>query len=137
MRNVEVGAAAREARAAALDEWLTVLFQSAVANGLPASGVALVATGGLGRRECAPYGDVDLLLLHRDVPGIPEAASQLWYPIWDAGVGLDHAVRTLPEALSVAVDDDRVALSLLDARAAAGDTSLVAELRAASLDQWR
>ncbi len=99
--------------------------------------MALVATGGLGRRECAPYGDVDLLLVHDGRPGIHEAASRMWYPIWDANVGLDHAVRTIPEALSVAVDDVRVALSLLDARFITGDAGLAAQLRAAGADQWR
>jgi len=129
-----VGAVAREMRAAALDTWLTDLYAQA---GGPADGIALVATGGLGRRECAPYGDVDLLLLHRGVTGAGEVAHKLWYPIWDAKVGLDHAVRTLPEALSVAIEDVRVALSLLDIRFIAGDKALAEQLRRAGLDQWR
>src|ERR1700753_199078 len=118
MTDSTVGAVAREQRAAALDSWLRGLYADA---GGPAAGVALVATGGLGRRECAPYGDIDLLLLHRSLSGAGELAHKLWYPIWDAKVGLDHAVRTLPEALSVAIEDVRVALSLLDVRFIAGD----------------
>jgi [protein-PII] uridylyltransferase len=127
----QVGAAAREARAAALDALLAGL-----APGLPA-GVALVAVGGLGRRECAPYSDLDLLLLHADVPGVAELAAGIWYPIWDARLSLDHSVRTLPEALSVAHDDLAVALGLLDARHVAGDPALTAALCAAVRDQWR
>jgi [protein-PII] uridylyltransferase len=99
-------------------------------------GVALVATGGLGRRECSPYGDLDLLLLHRGA-AVTAIADRIWYPIWDARVALDHAVRTVPEALSVAIDDVRVALALLDARLIAGDPRLAAELRTAAYDQWR
>jgi [protein-PII] uridylyltransferase len=99
--------------------------------------VALAAVGGLGRRECAPYGDVDLLLLHAGVRDIAELADKLWYPIWDARVGLDHSVRTVPEALAVAQDDVKVALGLLDLRHLAGDQSLTAALRTGSLDQWR
>ncbi|HEY1484905.1 MAG TPA: [protein-PII] uridylyltransferase, partial [Micromonosporaceae bacterium] len=129
-----IGAVAREKRAAALDAWLTGLYDGA---GAPADGCALVATGGLGRRECAPYGDVDLLLLHRGTPGIGELAHRLWYPIWDAKVGLDHATRTVPESLSVAIEDVRVALSLLDIRYIAGDPVLADQLRRAGLDQWR
>ena len=61
------------------------------------------------------------MLLHNGTAGIDRIASALWYPIWDARLGLDHSVRTLPEALSVAHDDVKVALGLLDARHVAGD----------------
>jgi [protein-PII] uridylyltransferase len=134
MTDSRVGAVAREERAAALDVWLAELYAGI---GGPADGVALVATGGLGRRECAPYGDIDLMLLHRGHPGAGEFAHKLWYPIWDAKVGLDHSVRTLPEALSVAIEDVRVALSLLDVRFIAGDPALAESLRRSGADQWR
>jgi [protein-PII] uridylyltransferase len=127
----QIGAAARLDRAAAIDSWLTEIFPSH----LP--GVSLVAVGGLGRRDCAPYSDLDLVLLHNGTAGIDRIASALWYPIWDARLGLDHSVRTLPEALSVAHDDVKVALGLLDARHVAGDAALSAELVAAAGDQWR
>ncbi|MFI5491040.1 [protein-PII] uridylyltransferase [Actinoplanes sp. NPDC051859] len=127
----QVGAAAREDRAAAHDSWLTGLFPGHV------PGVSLVAVGGLGRRDVAPHSDLDLVLLHRGTPGIDRIAAALWYPIWDAKHGLDHSVRTLPEALSVACDDGKVALGLLDARHIAGDADLSAELIAAAGDQWR
>ncbi|WP_352244402.1 [protein-PII] uridylyltransferase [Actinoplanes sp. NBRC 103695] len=126
-----IGAAARDQRAAALDTWLQDLFPSH----LP--GVSLLAVGGLGRRDCAPFSDLDLVLLHDGQAGIDRIASGLWYPIWDAKLGLDHSVRTLPEALSVAHDDVKVALGLLDARHIAGDTRLSAELIGAAGDQWR
>ncbi|GGL86715.1 bifunctional uridylyltransferase/uridylyl-removing enzyme [Micromonospora yangpuensis] len=125
-----VGASARAARADAYDRWLGSL--------LPARpGVALVAVGGLGRRQCAPYGDLDLVLLHAGVPGVDELAASLWYPIWDAGVRLDHSVRTVAEALSVAQDDVKVALGLLDARYVAGDRELADSLIRTAADHWR
>lgn len=100
-------------------------------------GVALVAFGGLGRLQCAPHSDLDLILLHTGVPGIDELASSIWYPIWDARVGLDHSVRTIPEALTVAQEDVKVALSLLDARHVAGDRDLTQQLVEAAAEQWR
>ncbi|WFF09068.1 [protein-PII] uridylyltransferase [Micromonospora sp. WMMD1076] len=125
-----IGAAARSARADALDAWLC--------RALPdRDGVALVAVGGLGRRQCAPYGDLDLVLLHAGVPGIDELAASLWYPIWDAGLRLDHSVRTVAEALSVAQDDVKVALGLLDARHVAGDPALTDQLSRTATDHWR
>src|SRR4051794_17595187 len=126
-----IGAAARAERSQALDAWLASIFP----GHLP--GVSLVAVGGLGRRDCAPFSDLDLVLLHHGTAGIDRIASALWYPIWDARLGLDHSVRTLPEALSVAHDDVKVALGLLDARHVAGDAGLSGELIAAAGDQWR
>lgn len=99
--------------------------------------MALVAFGGLGRLQCAPHSDLDLILLHTGVPGVEELATSLWYPIWDTRIGLDHSVRTLPEALSVAHDDVKVSLSLLDARHVAGDRQLTMGLIEAAADQWR
>jgi [protein-PII] uridylyltransferase len=99
--------------------------------------VALVAFGGLGRLQCAPHSDLDLILLHTGVPGVEELATSLWYPIWDTRIGLDHSVRTLPEALSVAHDDVKVSLSLLDARHVAGDRQLTLGLIETATDQWR
>src|SRR5215475_4185563 len=131
----KVGAAARDERAAAFDHWLAGLFDAAVGR-VSGGGIALVATGGLGRRECAPHGDVDLMLVHRGKAAV-DIAERIWYPIWDARVGLDHAVRTVPEALSLAIDDIRVALALLDVRHVAGDPQLAAKLRSAAYDQWR
>src|SRR5919206_5241645 len=57
-------------------------------------GSALVAVGALGRRELVPYSDLDLVLLHDGRKDIHRLAEQLWYPLWDAGLGLDHSVRT-------------------------------------------
>lgn len=129
---MQVGAAARGARAAALDRFLGDL-----PAGLPTTGVALVAVGGLGRRECAPHSDLDLVLLHAGVPGIAGIAERIWYPVWDAGFRLDHSVRTVAEALAVARDDVAVALGLLDARCVAGDAELAGQLAAAAREQWR
>jgi [protein-PII] uridylyltransferase len=77
------------------------------------------------------------VLLHAGVGGIDELAAAIWYPVWDARIGLDHSVRTLPEALSVAHDDVKVALGLLDARHLAGDRELSDSLITAATDQWR
>jgi [protein-PII] uridylyltransferase len=125
-----IGPAARLARAAELDAWLARLMPNR-------PGVALVAVGGLGRRECTPHGDLDLILVHSGVPGVDELAASLWYPIWDARIGLDHSTRTVAESLDAAHDDVKVALGLLDARHIAGDPALTAQLSRAAVDQWR
>lgn len=99
-------------------------------------GVALLAVGGYGRRELAPFSDLDVILVH-DPEVSPEAcAEQLWYPLWDSGWRLDHSVRSLPEVLEAA-GDLKVALGLLDARHLAGDAGLALRLRTTMQADWR
>jgi [protein-PII] uridylyltransferase len=99
--------------------------------------VALLALGGLGRRECAPNGDLDLVLLHAGRDDISAIAEKIWYPIWDAGLTLDHSVRTHEQAIMVVQDDTKAALGLLDIRHLAGDKALTARMREAALAVWR
>jgi [protein-PII] uridylyltransferase len=118
------------------DSWLGELFAEAHARvPVPA---CLAAVGGHGRKELAPGSDVDLLLLHRgNAEQVEALASAVWYPIWDAGLRLDHSVRTVAEARRAAADDVKVMLGLLDARALAGDETFVMNLREAVLADWR
>ena len=105
----------------------------------PDSGFAIVAVGGLGRGELLPHSDLDLILLHDDLPAarVSEVADGLWYPLWDANIPLDHSVRTVPQALQVAAEDITAALGLLEARHIAGDEDLSALLIGGVRQQWR
>lgn len=130
--------ALRSELTACADAWLTELFTAAT-DGNP-DGMALVAVGGYGRREPAPFSDLDLVLVHRDDrtgDDVAKVADKIWYPIWDASVPLDHSVRTIADAVTVASEDLRAALGLLDVRHVAGDTALSAELRERTLHAWR
>src|SRR4051812_49494919 len=140
----------RAERVAAVDAWLGDLMADAVAGTPPArrrrgaaptrtgtDGIALVAVGSLGRGELPPQGDLDLVLVHEGRPEIAAVADALWYPVWDAGLRLDHSVRSIPEAVAVASTDVKAGLGLLDARLVAGDADLAARLRTATLGSWR
>jgi len=100
-------------------------------------GVALVAVGGYGRKELLPGSDLDVLMLHDGRDGIARIADRIWYPVWDSGAHLDHAVRTVPQARRVARSDLKVALGLLHARHVAGDADLTTRLREGALEDWR
>ena len=100
-------------------------------------GVALVAVGGYGRKELLPGSDLDVLMLHDGRDGIARIADRIWYPVWDSGAQLDHAVRTVPQARRVARSDLKVALGLLHARHVAGDADLTTRLREGALEDWR
>jgi [protein-PII] uridylyltransferase len=112
------------------DRWLAGLLGAE-------PGVALVAVGGYGRRELLPRSDLDVLLLHNGRNGIAAIADRIWYPVWDSGAELDHAVRTVPQARRVARGDLKVALGLLHARHVAGDPDLTESLREGALADWR
>ncbi len=99
--------------------------------------VALVAVGGYGRAELSLQSDIDVVLLHGGRSDIGALADGLWYPIWDEGLKLGHAVRTIREALALASDDLDTATSLLQVRHLAGDEDLTDELSGRALDQWR
>jgi len=117
--------------------WLTT---KATEIGVTAtSGFAIVATGGLGRGELAPYSDLDLTLLHDNMPveTVSRVAEALWYPLWDANIRLDHSVRTVPEALKVASEDVAAGLAMLEARHIAGDAELAGLLIGGARRQWR
>ncbi|RIQ12690.1 [protein-PII] uridylyltransferase, partial [Jiangella rhizosphaerae] len=117
------------------DGWLARLFADVPATAR--RGYALVAVGGYGRQELLPGSDLDVLLLvtGRGDPGA--VADAIFYPVWDAGLALDHSVRTLGQALEVAAGDLKAALGLIDARHVAGDEALTEQLRADVRDAWR
>jgi [protein-PII] uridylyltransferase len=123
-------AADRARRTTQVDRWLAELLGAE-------ADVALVAVGGYGRREMLPRSDLDVLLLHGGRDDIAGIADRIWYPVWDSGAELDHAVRTVPQARRVARTDLKVALGLLSARHVAGDPDLTERLRAGALEDWR
>jgi [protein-PII] uridylyltransferase len=123
-------AADRARRTTQVDRWLAELLGAE-------AGVALVAVGGYGRKELLPRSDLDVLLLHSGRDDIAAIADRIWYPVWDSGAELDHAVRTVPQARRVARADLKVALGLLSARHVAGDPDLTERLRAGALEDWR
>src|SRR6476660_6377840 len=130
-------AALRDALLDLHDFWLTT---KATEIGITAtSGFAIVATGGLGRGELLPYSDLDLTLLHDNMPKevVSQVAEALWYPLWDANIRIDHSVRTVPEALKVAGEDTSAGLAMLEARHIAGDSDLSSLLIGGARRQWR
>lgn len=131
-----MSAADREDRTTAADG-LCVSALTAALGDRPDTGISLVAVGGYGRGELAPYSDLDVVLVHDPDVDVTEVAGQVWYPLWDSGRPLDHSVRALGEVTAAARADVRVALGLLDARHLAGDTAITLRLRADVLSGWR
>lgn len=90
-------------------------------------GVALVAIGGYGRAELSVFSDVDLMILH-EVDDPSDVAAAVFRPLWDAGLRLGHAVRTVREAAAAARDRFDTYTTLLTSRLVAGDRELFERL---------
>ncbi len=127
--------------AAVTDAWVISLFEAAVAANPTKKRVALLAVGGYGRGELAPHSDLDLLLVHDARPRkvaaeIEPIASAIWYPVWDTGAKLGHAVRRVDEQLDLVDGDLDSATALLTARFLAGDADLATEVIERGRTSW-
>lgn len=93
-------------------------------------GLAVVATGGYGRKELFPHSDIDLLFIYR--PAARATAERvtrtLLYVLWDAGLKVGHALRGVDDTLALAREDITIRTGVLDARLVTGDAELFAEL---------
>ena len=118
------------------DEWLRELFANATADISRRERCALLAVGGYGRRELAPFSDLDVVLIHDKVKRIDDIASKLWYPIWDTGMKLGHAVRTPKETLTMCQSDLDTATAHVTARFIAGDEAFAEEVLTSVRDNW-
>jgi len=99
----------------------------------PTSGerLAIVAVGGYGRGELAPYSDVDLLFLlpYKRTPHTEQVVEYLLYLLWDLGLKIGQATRSVDECLRQAKSDLTIRTALLEARYLWGDQALFNEFK--------
>jgi [protein-PII] uridylyltransferase len=94
---------------------------------------ALIATGGYGRGVLAPFSDIDLLFLS-DRPLGPSgrrAVEFMLYLLWDLGLKVGHATRTVDECVEDAKGDVTIQTALIDARYLAGERGVFERFDAA------
>jgi len=115
-----------------IDVWQSVIADCGVKESRLADHVVLVAHGGYGRREMAPYSDVDLMLLSDggiDPSIVGDVARRLLQNLFDAGLIVGQSLRTLAEAVQLASVDATIFSTLLDCRFLAGNKELESRLR--------
>ena len=99
----------------------------------PTSGerLAIVAVGGYGRGELAPYSDVDLLFLlpYKRTPHTEQVVEYLLYLLWDLGLKIGQSTRSVDECLRQAKSDLTIRTALLEARYLWGDQALFNEFK--------
>src|SRR6476646_8108912 len=92
--------------------------------------MAVVATGGYGRGLLAPGSDIDLLFLlpYKQTAWGESVAEGILYCLWDIGLKVGHATRSVDECIRQAKADMTIRTALLEARYLLGDRPLFDEL---------
>ena len=120
------------------DEIIRILFEFAGSELYPSQGpseddrMAVIATGGYGRGLLAPGSDIDLLFLlpYKQTAWNESVAEALLYCLWDMGLKVGHATRSVNECIKQAKADMTIRTALLEARHLFGDAKLFDELTA-------
>ena len=104
-----------------------------IANPTEGERLAVIAVGGYGRGEMAPYSDVDLLFLSgiKSSPSNEQVIEYILYLLWDLKLKVGQAVRTIQECVKRSLEDVTIATSLVEARYIWGDKSLFEQLQTA------
>jgi [protein-PII] uridylyltransferase len=91
---------------------------------------SVIAIGGYGRGELAPFSDIDILFLHPARKGAEAKrhVERVLYLLWDIGLTIGHSYRSIDECLSMAKTDLHSRTALAEARLLEGDRSLFSRL---------
>ncbi|MBI1218364.1 MAG: [protein-PII] uridylyltransferase [Rhodobacteraceae bacterium] len=102
-----------------------------LANPTEGERIALVAVGGYGRAEMAPYSDIDLLFLTpwKVTAWAESVVESTLYMLWDLKLKVGHATRTVKDCLRLGREDMTIRTALLEHRFLDGDGDLAAELK--------
>src|SRR5438093_2267912 len=122
------GRAALQRFSDCVDHLLQQLFGEA-----PDAGATLmVALGGYGRRQLCLHSDVDVLLLFDSQIGPAEErrVRSILHPLWDLRFAVGHQIRRIDDFVELEIDNPEFLLALLDARAVAGDATLLDRIAA-------
>src|SRR5437016_7414621 len=100
------------------------LYRSHVPSG--AERMAVVATGGYGRGLMAPESDIDLLFIlpYKQTAWGEQIAEAILYCLWDMGLKVGHATRSIDECIRLAQADMTIRTAILEARFLLGDRAL-------------
>ena len=118
-----------------MDQLIRVMWVSAanvypVANPTAGERMAVVAVGGYGRGRLAPSSDIDLMFLipYKLAPHSEQLIEHLLYLLWDLGLKVGQATRSLEECVRLSLQDITVRTAVLEARFVAGDRDLFSAL---------
>ena len=116
-----------------IDILLQLLFAETQKHCFNGDDLAVIAVGGYGRGEMAPYSDIDIMILmpQKSTLAHTKFIEFMLYILWDLGLKIGHSTRSTSESIAAARDDQTVLTSLLEMRHVAGDESLWTSLACA------
>jgi [protein-PII] uridylyltransferase len=120
-----------------VDQLVRILFDIAthraypVANKSTSEKLCIVAVGGYGRGELAPFSDVDLMFLipYKETPYSEQVIEFVLYMLWDMGLKIGHSTRSADDVVRLAKRDLTIRTSVLDSRWLWGDQGLFINLQ--------
>ncbi|MGV8997568.1 MAG: [protein-PII] uridylyltransferase [Parvibaculaceae bacterium] len=118
------------------DTILCALFRFTIAHVFPQGNpgksemLSIAAVGGYGRGALAPGSDIDLLFLlpYKQTPWGETVIEYILYVLWDLGLKVGHATRTIPECIRLSREDFTIRTAILEARYLDGDEALFNDL---------
>lgn len=101
-------------------------------NPTEAEKISVLAVGGYGRAEMAPFSDVDLLFLTpwKVTPWAESVIESMLYMLWDLKLKVGHSSRTIEDCLRLGREDITIRTALLENRFIGGDAALGERLNA-------
>ena len=131
------GLATARGAAGAMDEMVGALLDFTcervyrASNPTAGERLSAIAVGGYGRGELAPYSDVDLWFVHpyKLTPWGEQVIEYVLYMLWDLGLKVGHATRSVEECIRLAKRDVTIATAMLESRLVWGDGDLYVDLR--------
>lgn len=131
-KRIDAGYQAARERAYLIDQMIHAIYDIAVERIFPLSNptqgerLTIIALGGYGRGELAPYSDIDLLFVqgYRSNAWVEQVVEYILYRLWDLGLKPGYAIRTVKEALSWIKGDLIARTSLMEARLLTGDAEI-------------
>ncbi|MBF0268163.1 MAG: [protein-PII] uridylyltransferase [Alphaproteobacteria bacterium] len=121
-----------------IDQLIRVIYDFAVERILPqgvrtqGEQISVAAQGGYGRGELSPHSDIDLLFLlptAKPTPYAEQLVEYILYMLWDLGLTVGHATRSVDECLRQAMNDLTIRTALLEVRWLWGEKALVEQLQ--------
>ncbi len=131
------GALAVQGHCFLMDQLIRVIHDIAAEHIYPAANptvgeqLSIVAYGGYGRGELAPHSDLDLLFLtpYKLTPRTEQLVEHVLYTLWDLGLKVGHATRSIDDCIRQAKADMTIRTGLLESRFVWGEQALFRELR--------
>ena len=114
------------------DQMLRVIFDFTITalypdtNRTASERITLIAVGGYGRGEMAPFSDIDVMFLTpwKQTAWGEQVIETMLYLLWDLGLKVGHSTRSVDDMIRMAKSDLTIRTALLESRYVWGDQPL-------------